>query len=155
GGGEEVVSTRRIVARNVLWNWAGIGTGMVVGLVVAPYLVRHLGHTGYGLWILLASLAGYFGLVDVGVRGAVGRNVAYYQAKGDGEQINRLLSTALAVLCAVGGVAFLGSLVLQWGFLRLFDVPPEQVASVRMALLVVCLTFALSVPGGAFDATLW
>ena len=67
----------RLIVRNVGWNWLGAATAMVCGFFVAPFLIHHLGDTGYGLWIVIGSLAGYFSLLDFGVRGAVGRHVAF------------------------------------------------------------------------------
>jgi O-antigen/teichoic acid export membrane protein len=146
---------KRLVARNVIWNWAGVGSAMLVGFVVAPFLVRHLGETTYGLWILIASLTSYFGLLDLGTRGSVGRNVAFYRAKGDARQVNAILSTALAVLCTAGLVALLGTGVIQLLFFRLFDVPADQVAQTRLALLLIGINLGLSLPTSVFDAMLW
>lgn len=50
-----------------VWNIAGMAVGILAGFVVAPFLVRRLGETSYGLWIPIGSLTGYFGLLDLGV----------------------------------------------------------------------------------------
>lgn len=146
---------KRILVRNVIWNWSGVATSMAAGFVVAPFLVRRLGDTNYGLWILIGSLTGYFGLLDLGVRGSVGRYVAFYRAKNDQGGVNSILSTALAILC---GVAFLG-LLLTIGvllvFFHLFEVPAEQMASTRLALLIVGFNLAVMVPLDVFNSTLW
>ena len=68
---------------------------MIAGFVVAPLLVRRLGTTGYGLWIVIGSLSGYFGLLDLGLRGSVGRQLAFHRARSDHEATNRTLSSAL------------------------------------------------------------
>src|SRR5687768_12728598 len=85
---------RRNLALNVLWNWAGIGTEVLTALIITPLLIRGLGDESYGLWILIGSMTGCFGMLDFGLRGAVGRFVALHQAKGDVEAVQRVLSTA-------------------------------------------------------------
>src|SRR5438445_9695240 len=90
------MSTKQTIARNICWNWAGMAANMVAGFVIAPFLVSRLGETSYGLWILIASLSGYFQFLDLGVRGSVGRNMAFYRAKGDQAGINAILNSALA-----------------------------------------------------------
>src|SRR5262249_6908099 len=146
---------KRTVARNVLWNWAGYGVPMLAGFVVAPFLLHRLGETTYGLWILIASLSGYFGLLDLGMRGSVGRNIAFHRGKGDPEGVNAMLSTAAAVMCAAGALALLGTFGVLFLFFQLLDVPPGQADSVRLALLLVGLNLALWIPTNIFDATLW
>src|ERR1700730_15716486 len=99
---------RRSVARNVIWNWAGMVVGLAVGVVVMPFLIHRLGQESYGLWILIGSLTNYFRLLDLGVRGSVGRYVAFYKAKHDRDGVNRTLSTATVILAGVAILALVG-----------------------------------------------
>lgn len=146
---------KRTIARNALWNWAGMGAGMVGGFVVLPFLVRTLGDTGYGLWIVIASFTGYFGLLDLGVRAAVGRNLAFHRAREDQAAVNGLLSTAIALLLVPATLGFLGTFLGQPLFFYLFEVPPELRAPVQATLCLVGLNLALYLLLSVFDATLW
>lgn len=143
------------VAGNVVWNWSGALVFLLAGFVVAPYLVHRLGDTVYGLWILIASMTGYFGLLDLGVRGSVGRYVAFYLARGDRENLNALLSTAVTLLCAVGMVAMAATVVVAIMFFRLFEVPPEHAQATQWAIVIVGLNLAMTFPISAFDGVLW
>jgi O-antigen/teichoic acid export membrane protein len=153
--GQPDSTTGRRVARNALCNGAGMATHMLVGFLVAPFLVHHLGQTRYGLWILIGSLTGYFAVLDLGVRGSVGRNIAFHRARGDTGAVNALLNTALAYLGAVAGLALLATLALLLAFFHLFAVPPAEAAEVRLALLLVGVNLALTFPLEVFDAVLW
>jgi O-antigen/teichoic acid export membrane protein len=51
----------------------GIIVTMGTGVVIAPFLIHRLGESIYGLWILIAALTGYFGLLTWA--SAVGRPV--------------------------------------------------------------------------------
>src|ERR1700693_5009746 len=113
------MNLRRVVARNVVWNWAGMAVNILAGLVVMPFLVLQLGRTSYGLWILIGSLTNYFGLLDLGVRGSVGRYVAFYKTKDDRDGVNRTLSTAGVILAGVAILALVGTLALQLVFFDL------------------------------------
>ena len=62
------MSANRTIARNVVWNWAGMATPMLAGFVIAPFLVHRLGELRYGEWILISSMTNYFGLLDLGIR---------------------------------------------------------------------------------------
>ena len=72
-----------IFARNISSNLAGFLVSAVVALLLSPFIIRTLGDVKYGLWTLLISLTGYYGILDLGVRSAVGHYVTRYWAKND------------------------------------------------------------------------
>src|SRR5438105_4701478 len=149
------MSANRAIARNVVWNWAGMAMPMLAGFVIAPFLVHRLGQLRYGEWILIASLTNYFGLLDLGIRGSVGRYIAYHRARAEQDGVNQTLSTALAVLGSAGIFALLVTTFLPVLFFRIIDVPVEDQAACQWALWVVGLNLALTLPFNVFDATLW
>jgi O-antigen/teichoic acid export membrane protein len=146
--------TRRL-ATNVVWNWTGTGIMMLAGFVTTPYLVRHLGEGVYGLWILIASMTGYFGLLDLGVRSSVGRYIAFYRARGEQEKVNATLSTAVTILSGVAVLVLLATFAVLLLFFHLFDVPPEQVGVAKWAILIVGINLAITFPISVFDGVLW
>jgi O-antigen/teichoic acid export membrane protein len=117
--------------------------------------VRHLGDTVYGLWILIASLTGYFSVLDLGISGSLARNLAVHRSHGDVPGMNRLLSTALAILLGVALLVFLATLGVLIVFFQIFDVPTDQVSAVEAAVLLIGINIALSFPLGIFSGILW
>jgi O-antigen/teichoic acid export membrane protein len=140
---------------NVIWNWLGIFTESLVGFLLTPFLISTLGDDTYGLWILIGAFTGYFGMLDLGMRGAVGRFVALHAAKGDQDNVNRTLSTAVAMLAAVGAASFLAIFACRWLFPLIFAIGPEQLGEVTTALGVVGFQLALWFTLRIFDAALW
>jgi O-antigen/teichoic acid export membrane protein len=146
---------KRRIGLNVIWNWLGVLVNIGAGFLVAPFLVHRLGDTGYGLWIFIASLTGYFGLLDLGIRGSVGRYLAYYLAQDDQSRMDRILSSALAMLLATGLVAATAVIACRGWLLQLVEVPPSLLDPARMALLVVGVNLGCMLVLSVFDATLW
>jgi O-antigen/teichoic acid export membrane protein len=146
---------KRTVARNALWNWTGMAIHMLVGFLIAPFLVTHLGDSTYGLWIVIASLTSYFGVLDLGIGGSVGRNVAFFKARNDLAGVNGILSTAVFYLCSVAVLSLLATVGAMFVFFVLIDVQPDQADAARFALLLVGLNFALALPLQSFDGVLW
>lgn len=144
-----------VAARNVFWNYCGTATAIALGFVVTPALVARLGHTDYGIWILLGSVASYFNLIDLGLRGSVGRAIAVHRATHDGDEIRRAFSSAFVVLGGIGLVSLACIMILQAGFFALFEVPQQSADSARVAFLLVGLNLAISFPLKVFDGTLW
>src|SRR5580704_10847174 len=140
---------------NIVANVTGVIVNMISGLLVMPYLIQTLGNATYGLWILIGTMTGYFGVLDLGVSTALGRLVAAHRARGEHDQVNRVMSTSFALLlvafvivCAATGVA------LQV-FPRVFSVPANELLDVRCALILVGLNLALTFPGFTFAGFLW
>ncbi len=71
------------VARNVSTRYVAIVTDALIGLVLLPFNIHHLGPAAYGLWMLTASLTTYFSVLDLGFGGSIVKFVAYYRAKRD------------------------------------------------------------------------
>lgn len=157
--GSRVSSEQRMLERrlsrpslrlSVVSNWLAFVLTAAVGFVLAPYMVRRLGDSQYGLWVLVSSLVGYLGLLDLGVRGAVTRYVARHHGAGDDRAASRIVSTALFLFAitatAVVVVVGLLSLLLD----HLFDVPPELLQEARIAVLVSGASIAVSLVSGVF-----
>ena len=137
--------------RNVFSNWGAFAITAGISFFLAPYIVHHLGNTQYGLWVLLASLVGYMGLLDLGVQSAVTRYVAKYHAVHADQDASRLVSAALAVFTTMGLIAILGALVIALVLVHRLHVPPELVGTAREVLLISGAAMAVSLVGGVFN----
>src|SRR6266446_1492724 len=83
------------IVRNVAVGYLASGAAMLVGFVVTPILVRRLGSDLFGTWVLLSSLIGYTGLIELGLGTATAKRVAECRAVGDALRLRRLLGTAI------------------------------------------------------------
>jgi O-antigen/teichoic acid export membrane protein len=140
---------------NITTNTAGVVVNMASGLVVMPYLIQTLGTGTYGLWILIGTLTGYFGVLDLGISAALGRLIAAHRARGELEHVNVVMSTACALLLVVFAIVCLATSVALVVFPLLFAVPADHTLDVRYALILVGLTLALSFPTSIFMGFLW
>lgn len=151
-GGGRIVSKSQI-AWNIGWNWAGTGVQVVAAFIVAPFLIRSLGDSTYGLWILMVSITEFLGLFDLGVRSSVARQLAYSRSQGDQAGVNGVLNSSLAITCCVGIVVFAGTAVIV-------SLPPtagdlvQQISGSRSALLLLGINFAVYSISNVFDGSL-
>jgi len=142
-----------VILRNIFSNWIGYVVTLLVGFLLSPVVVHHLGNTGYGVWTLVVSLTGYFGILDLGIRSSVGRYVARYVALNDVKNVNRTVSTAMAILAAGGLIAALATIALYFGF-GAFKVERQYASAAKIALLLAGANISLALPMGAFSAVL-
>jgi O-antigen/teichoic acid export membrane protein len=149
------MSLQRTVARNVILSWAGTCTHMLAGFFVARFLVQQLGQSQYGLWILIASMTGYLDLLDFGLRGALGRNLAVRKAEGDTHGLQVVFSTGLSLM--IGGALLVLAAIApaRLAFFALFDVPETAAPDVDRALILIGGNLALIFLFNIFEATLW
>lgn len=140
----------RIVALNVIGRYVMLGLEMAVGLVMLPFNANHLGASEYGLWMLSASIAAYFPVLDLGLGSAMERAVAHYRAQRNPEAISEVASTLVFVFAATGLVALLVVTGVAWNIGRIFDLPPVQAHTGRILMMMIGAQVAVGLPFAVF-----
>ena len=150
---EKKSSTRRPSLKlNAISNWATLGVNIVVGFLLTPFVITHLGKTGYGIWTLIGSFIGYYGLLNLGVGSAIMRYIARYAGQGDEKSLNETASTAMAMFSCTGVLAIAASFLLASPLARFFQVSPEHLNGFRYTVWIIGLATGLGFPGGVFGA---
>jgi O-antigen/teichoic acid export membrane protein len=133
--------------------WVAFAFNVGIGFFLSPFVVHRLGNTAYGVWVLLGSLVGYMGLLDLGVRGAVMRYVARHHARHEDEEAGRIASAGLVIFGATGLLALTVSAVVAVLLNRLFHIPADTVPVARAVVLLGGLNVATSLISGVFGGT--
>src|SRR5207247_10496521 len=118
--GAEPAEETLTVAKNVSTRYLAIATEMVVGVLVLPFNIAHLGKAAYGLWMLSASVGAYFSVLDLGYSGALTKFVAQYRARRDVRALNEILSTTFYLFAVFGVVTYIFAIVIAAYMDRLF-----------------------------------
>ena len=140
------ISARTFV-RNLAANWVMLVAEVAVAFLLTPFIVSRLGLAAYGVWGVLNSVIGYLGLVDLGIRGSIGRFVNYHLGRNEPREVNEVIVTSLAFLSAMALLAFLVSFVVAAFFGTLFPKTPAELlddASLVLPLMALGLWFAFS-----------
>ncbi|HTP67885.1 MAG TPA: flippase [Dongiaceae bacterium] len=145
---------RPSIARNVVSNWGAYALAMMVNFFLSPYVVRHLGNTGYGVWTLILSLTGYLGLLDLGVRGAVTRYVAKFHTQLNHKQSSNVASSALVIFATAGILAILVSILMAVFVVPRVHIPEQFQSAARIVVIVTGLSVAASLVNGVFGGIL-
>jgi O-antigen/teichoic acid export membrane protein len=140
--------------RNSLFNVGGYLVSVIAAFLIAPITIHTLGDTRYGAWSLVAELVGYYGLLDLGIRGAVTYFVAKYSAHQSQDEVKETVASAFWVLAACGLLAFVAGVLLTIGFPYLFKTEGVDVAEVRASLMIMSALIGLSLPMGALGGAL-
>lgn len=74
---------RLSVIRNTSLNYLGQAYALLVGILILPFYLKHLGAEAYGLIGFFAVLQAWLQLLDAGMSPALVRQVAHYRGQGD------------------------------------------------------------------------
>jgi O-antigen/teichoic acid export membrane protein len=149
-----VPTAPRNFVRNAFSGYVATGWGGVVSLLVTPLLVRSLGKEQFGIWTLAGSLALYLELLEFGFGGATIKFVAEARARGDDRGLRAAVATSFQVLAAFGAVALVVGETVAAFFPSLFHVGVDLARPASIAVGIVALDLALSIPMDTFGGAL-
>lgn len=140
---------------NIAASWGAHLVTLLVGLFLVPFVLERMGEEGYGVWVFVNSIAGYSGVLYLGFGPTVCRYVANHRARGEWDQVNRVVSSVVAVYLVAGGVVVLlaGGCAVgaawfdHWGTLPLYEV--------QLAILLLGLNMAAGMVGSVYGGILF
>ena len=138
--------------RGFLSTWAGLIVNGVIGILLTPVLVHGLGAFYYGLWILVASVLDYYGLLDMGMRYSLQRFTARYGGVNDRRALNETFMTGLAVSFWICSAVFVVGAVFVVFLPGFFKLQGQSVTLFRILLGYQGITLALSFPARIMGA---
>jgi O-antigen/teichoic acid export membrane protein len=114
-----------------------------------PFIVHRLGDHNYGYWALVASVLGYYGILDLGIVTAVQYQVAKSLGDAEHDSANRTISTAFYAFAVLGIVIFALTVIVA-ALARSFIAGAADVSLFRIVLVIMGAGFAVGFPGRAF-----
>src|SRR5271169_3267000 len=122
---------KRQILKNVGSSWSALGINVIVGIFLSPFILHHLGDAAFGIWVLVFSLTGYYGLFDLGIRSSIVRYVSKYAAVNDREDLTRLINTSLFGYNCIAALSLAITLAGYVYLDRIFHIPPEFQGTAR------------------------
>ena len=145
------------LARNILWNIAGVVLPVLVGILVVPMTVKGLGTERFGALSIMWMLIGYFSIFDLGLGRTLTKLAADRLASGREEEVAPLTSTTLILVIASSSlISLILALSAGWISQHLVVISPELRGEVSAAIVCVAISlpFVLTatVLGGLLEA---
>jgi len=103
------LTSRGLLARNMMWNALGLASPLVAAVIAVPFLIDAFGNARFGIIALAWALIGGFSLFDLGFGRALTQETALTLGRGRESDLPPVLSTYLAMMVAIG---FAGTLIL-------------------------------------------
>lgn len=122
---------------------------LIVGLYLMPFIVHTLGDRIYGYWALVATVIGYYGMLDLGIVSAV----QYFVAKSIGEKkiinSNQIISTAFFAFLIFGVIMFFISILIAC-FSGIIIKDIYEANLFRIVIIIMGIGFSIGFPCRVF-----
>ena len=142
------------IIKNVGSSWFSLGINVLVGLFLSPFILHRLGDVQFGIWVLIFSLTGYYGIFDLGIRSSIVRYISKFTATQDTEEVAKLINTGLFSYICIGVMSMLITIVACAYVNTLFHIPRELLPTATWLLFMVGTSVALGFPLGVFGGVL-
>jgi len=119
---------------------------IIAGLIYTPWMVRQIGKSDYGLFILATSFLTYL-LTDLGFSNTINRYINIYRAEGKDEKINNLISITTKIYLWFDLLIFAIIFIVYFFINSIFDgLTPLELEKFKVIYLISGLFGILSFP---------
>jgi len=148
-----MAGTARKLASGLFFRFANVIATAIVSVMVMPFVVHSLGDRNYGIWTLVATFVGYYGVLELGLAPAVTRYLSRSLGAGDHETCNRVYNTSLRLYLGIGLIAMVVSGTLA-ALAPWLCHNPADVALFWKLILILGVSVALMFPTRVFKGLL-
>ncbi len=137
--------------RNILTGLVIKGASILVSLLLVSMTIHYVNPSGYGIWLTLSSVVGWFSFFDIGLTQGLRNKIAKAKANNEEEVVQEYISTAYALLggifLMVWVVLALASRFIDWPYL--LHIPAAMSRETQVLFFIVftyfCLQFVLRI----------
>jgi len=140
---------------NTLTGWGSVLARSALAFVMVPFLLKQLGQSGFGIVGLLTVLHSFSEVADLGLRQALGRELAEQAARQDHRAFNTLASTGFFLCLLIGSIVATACLCFAPDLITFFKVPEHLQPMATQAVRIYGTgAFLLSFAGAVFPAAI-
>jgi len=119
-----------------------------------PFIVHYLGMAATGIWLLINSLTGYFGILNLGIGPSLTKYVAQYKTRRDEKKLSQCISTTFFIYLAMGLLAAIGLIMVGLFLITSFNIPPKLLKETKIITYIAATTMLFGFPMATFKGVL-
>jgi len=146
---------KKLIIRGIYFSYLHKVVAGACLFFITPIILKNLGQSTYGIWVVLYSVFGYFMMLDVGFNTAISKYTAEYMALDKKEVLNRIISSVFMVLIGIGFLIVLICIGVVPLFLRYFKVSADLYYEAKIAFLIMSINTALFLISGVYANTIY
>lgn len=126
---------------------------LAVTFLTMPIIIKLLGDEWYGIWVVVGTFMGYFGVLDFGLTSATTRYLAKHWKGNDQAEIAKTITTSFTGFCILSCVALVlaGLSILLAPYFLDSEV---SITNIQIVLLILALDLAIAFPVSVYQAVL-
>jgi O-antigen/teichoic acid export membrane protein len=126
---------------------------LIITFFLFPFIVKHTGQELYGVYLIVMTVTGYFGLLDLGVMSALTKYVSEYNGVGNAVAISRIINASLSFYVLIGLIAALFLFGCSIYFDRIFKIETQNLVLVRQLFIIAAISSLFTWPLSTFRGT--
>jgi O-antigen/teichoic acid export membrane protein len=137
--------------KNILASIIIKGCSILISLAMVPLTINYINPSGYGIWLTLSAIVGWFSFFDIGMTQGLRNKFAEAKAKGDFESAQIYVSTSFGILGIIFFAVWIAFLVvnqfLDWSsILNIERSMHREIATLAIIVFTYfCLQFVLRI----------
>lgn len=131
-------------------NYTTIVLTNVIGLIITPFILNHLGSAEYGIYLTIGALVGTISLLDFGLNNTIVRFVAKYKAEKDDTGQENFLATAMLLYILISTIIVTIGIIF-YGYIDSYftKMNPQEIEIAKTIYIIFIFNLAVGLPGGA------
>lgn len=151
---DKIKGLNKRTARNSLYSMGVNAWYLLSRFILTPFILHYLSLEEYGLWSLCFVVMSFLALSSMGLEGTYIKYVAEFDAKGQTDRTNRLLSTGLIVTTCFAVIILISMWVSMPYLLALLKIAPHLVEKASFVFMGTGLIFMLDITLNCFARAL-
>lgn len=143
-----------LLLNNSLWGSGSFVFISIISFLILPFIIKKLSIEGYGIYILITSLVGFYGILDLGLGSALIKYVAELHEKNEIERLNLYINNTVIFQGLIGLLSSIAILFFSKNILYLLNVGKENIKDATYALNLCAIGFFFTFIGGAYRSVL-
>ncbi len=133
-------SIRKLIAKNTFFNFVGQVLPIIAAILGVPILIKYLGTERFGILSILWMLMWYSTMLDLGLGRATTKFVANALARGEFENISKIVWTSVLMQVIIGIALAIVSLFLTPFIVgKVLKISPELISEARTSFYLIFL----------------
>lgn len=121
-------------------------------MLLTPFIVRNLGQSEYGLYMLIGAFVGYIAVLDFGLGNATIRFVSKYRAENDKKGEENFLASTFIIYSIISFIVLIVGFIIYMNLSNIFgdSLTGREIEIAEVMFIILVLSLSLTLPMKSF-----
>lgn len=121
-------------------------------LILTPFIIKNLGDSEYGLYMLIGAFVGYIAILDFGLGNTIVRFVAKYRTEGDKKGEENFLFSTFIIYSMISVLVLIVGTIVYMNLNNIFvdSLTINEIETAKVMFVILVINLALTLPMKSF-----